>query len=95
MINLAKFQLGKNGLTDGVMKSLTLILKNHKQVRISVLKSCCRGKENLNEIARKLEMDLPYRLKARTIGYTIILIKLSENPTAKPKKKVKTSTLPK
>jgi RNA-binding protein YhbY len=95
MIHLAKFQLGKNGLTEGVMKSLTLVLKNHKQVRISVLKSCCRGKENLNEIARKLEMDLPYRLRARTIGYTIVLIKLSENIVTKPKKRVKAPVLAK
>lgn len=73
---LAQFQIGKNGLTDGVIESLSSALKNHKQVRISVLKSACRNKEDLKKIAEELQAKLPYNLKVRTIGYTIILVKL-------------------
>lgn len=80
---LAKFQIGKNGITKGVIESLTLALKNHKQIRISVLKSCCRNKEELEELATELKSEIPFNLKVRTIGYTIILIKLRGKPTSK------------
>jgi len=75
---LAKFQLGKNGITDGVIESLTLALKNHKQVRVSVLKSFCRNKDDLKKLALELEQKLPFKLKIRSIGYTLILIKLKK-----------------
>ncbi|MFH1290345.1 MAG: YhbY family RNA-binding protein [Nanoarchaeota archaeon] len=71
---LAKFQIGKNGLTDGTIESLSLALKYHKQVRISVLKSACRNREELKKIAEELQEKLPIK-NHRVIGYTIILIK--------------------
>jgi len=71
---LATFQIGKNGLTDGVIESLSLALKHHKQVRISVLKSACRDRDELKKIALKLREKLPVK-NHRIIGYTIILIK--------------------
>lgn len=71
---LSKFQIGKNGLTDGVLQSLAQDLKHHKQVRISVLKSACRNREELNKMAIQLREKLPVK-NHRIIGYTIILIK--------------------
>lgn len=70
----AKFQIGKNGLTPGVVESLTNALKHHKQVRVSVLKSACRDREELEKIAEELVEKLPIK-NHRIIGYTIILIK--------------------
>ena len=78
---LAKFQLGKNGLNEGVIDSLALALKNHKQIRITVLKSCCRNREELKALADELEGKLPFKLKTRIIGYTIILVKLFNKQT--------------
>lgn len=74
--NLAKFQLGKNGITEGVVESLTNSFKHHKQVRVSVLKSLCRDQKELKELAEDLASKIPHKLAVRTIGYTIILIKL-------------------
>lgn len=71
---LAKFQIGKNGITEGVLESLALSLKYHRQVRISVLKSACRNRDELNKMASLLADKLPVR-NHRVIGYTIILIK--------------------
>ena len=73
---LAKFQIGKNGLADGVITSLSNSLKTHKQVRISVLKSCCRDRAELVKLAKKIKSSLHYNLAVKTLGYTIILIKL-------------------
>jgi RNA-binding protein YhbY len=71
---LSKFQIGKNGLTDGVLQSLAQDLKHHKQVRISVLKSACRDRNELEKIAIKIKEKLPIK-NYKIIGYTIILIK--------------------
>jgi len=76
---LAKFQIGKSGLTDGVANSLKMVLQNHKQIRISVLKSCCRDKTELKSLAEKIKLLMPHKLKVKIIGYTIILVKLSKS----------------
>jgi RNA-binding protein YhbY len=78
-MNIAKFQIGKLGVTRGVVESLALTFKNHKQVRISVLKASGRNRENIKEMAEKLCKDLAVETKARyeprIIGFTIVLIK--------------------
>lgn len=83
---LAKFQIGKNGITQGVIESLSLALKNHKQVRVSVLKSFCRNREELNKAAEEIKEKVTYPVNARVIGYTIILIKQKRSATIKVKK---------
>ncbi len=72
---ISNFQLGKNGLTEGVLQSLKLALKNHKQVRISVLKSATRNRSELQEIAEKIKSSMPGKCSYRIIGFTIILKK--------------------
>jgi RNA-binding protein YhbY len=72
---LAKFQIGKNGLTENFISSLALAFKNRKQVRISVLKSTARDKEKLKEIAEEIQKKLKVKTNFRLIGFTIILIK--------------------
>jgi RNA-binding protein YhbY len=76
--HLSKFQIGKQGLTEGVIESLNNTLKNHKQVRISVPKSFCRDREELKKLARELTKKLLARCDHKLIGYTIILIKKSK-----------------
>lgn len=83
--SLARFQIGKQGLTDGVLNSLKMALQNHRQVRISILKSCCRDKTELKKIAEKIESKMPYELKVRIIGYTLVLVKLSNKEIVKIK----------
>lgn len=72
---IASFQIGKNGLTDGIIQSLKLSLKYHKQVRISVLKSATRSRSELQEIAEKIKSSMPVKCAYRIIGFTIILMK--------------------
>lgn len=70
-----KFQIGKNGLTEGVIQSLSLAFKTHKQIRVSVLKSSGRTRENIVEIAEKIKSGLSVKIEYKIIGFTIILIK--------------------
>ena len=72
----AKFQIGKQGVTDGVIESLNNAMKSHRQVRISVLKSATRNREELKQIAENLKQKIKYRFSCRIIGYTIIMIKI-------------------
>lgn len=82
-MRMTKFQIGKFGITPGVIESLSLALKNHKQIRISVLKASGRDRESIktmaNELISKLEENCDYKI----IGFTIILIKKGS-----PKKKI-------
>ncbi len=75
----AKFQIGKNGLTEGVIDSLHLALKYHKRVRISVLKSSNRDRDEMLNLDNKIKSRLQDKYKgkymSKIIGFTIILLK--------------------
>ena len=69
-------QIGKNGLTDGIMQNLRNSFKTHKQIKISVLKSAGHDKNNVKEIADKIVSELGNLYAYRIIGFTINLRKL-------------------
>jgi len=72
-----KFQIGKNGVTEGVINSIALGLKTHKSVRISLLKSTERNRKIVLEFAEKIKKDITEKTgkeyRYRIIGFTIIL----------------------
>mgnify|MGYP001593901586 CR=1 FL=1 len=72
-----KFQIGKNGLTEGVIDSLHLALKYHKRIRISVLKSANRNRDEMINLDNKIKSSLEKKYKgkymSKIIGFTIIL----------------------
>ncbi|MBI3334710.1 YhbY family RNA-binding protein [Candidatus Pacearchaeota archaeon] len=70
---VAQFQIGKAGITPGVVIALDALLKNYKQVRVSVLKSAGRKKETMLHLAEMLNSQLTTRCVSRVIGFTIIL----------------------
>lgn len=71
----ARFQIGKNGVTEGVTESLRLAFKKHKQVRISTLKSSGRDKDKIKEMAEDIVSRLggQHVFRYRIIGFTIIM----------------------
>jgi RNA-binding protein YhbY len=72
---IREIQLGKNGLTDNFISSLKNQFHNCSNVRISVLKSFCRDKKELEKIKDKILEALGKNYTARTIGYVIVLRK--------------------
>jgi len=76
-----KFQLGKNGLTPGFIDSLNIALKNNKQLRVSVLKSFSRNREELEKTAKEIGEKLPTRVRIKLIGFTIVLSRTSKPKT--------------
>ena len=72
---VVQIQLGKNGLTDSFLEALKKRFQKNKNIKISVLKSACRDKQELKEITNKILDFLGNNYKARTIGYTIAIKK--------------------
>jgi RNA-binding protein YhbY len=70
---IRQMQLGKNGLTEGFICNLKHHFDNCKNIKISVLRSCCRDKEELKEITEKILNSLGDNYTAKAIGYTISL----------------------
>ena len=93
MIGITRFQIGKNGVTPGVVDSLKLALIYHKQIRISTLRSSGRNRDNIENMAKDLTARLAEKKENcdyKIIGFTIILIKRSSGiskPKPKPKPK--------
>jgi len=80
-----KFQIGKFGVTEGILESLRLAFKKHKIVRISVLKSAERDRSRIKEIGESLANGLrtkEHEFVYRIIGFTIILRKVSKERRA-------------
>jgi len=72
---IREIQLGKNGLTEGFTESLKNHFNKTQNIKISVLRSCCRDKKELEEIKNKILESLGKNYTARIIGYTIALKK--------------------
>lgn len=72
---IRQIQLGKNGLTEGFLCNIKHHFDNCKNIKISVLKSCCRDKEKLKEISNELLENLGKNYTAKIIGYTIVVKK--------------------
>ncbi len=72
---VANIQLGKQGLTENFLKTLQDHFKKFSNVKISVLKSCCRDKIELKKISEEILEKLGEHYTARNIGYTIVLKK--------------------
>lgn len=72
----APFQIGKAGLTGGVISSLNVLLKSHSRIRISVLKSATRNRLELEKMAEEIKSRVGVECDYKLIGFTIIIIRL-------------------
>jgi RNA-binding protein YhbY len=77
MHSQVKFQIGKNGITEGVLDTLATLFNSHKQVRISMLRSSGRDRDSIDTMAQKLVEKLslisPNLFTYKKIGFTILL----------------------
>ena len=75
-----QFQIGKNGLTPGFSELVDNAFKNHNIVRISVLPSATRDRDELKTLTDKLQKSLKTPTRTKLIGFTIILKKSRSKP---------------
>lgn len=75
------FQIGKAGLTEGIVQTISGLLKTHKKIRIAVLQSAPEhDREKIKLMCEDLKTRLSYECSTKVIGYTILLRRLSVNP---------------
>ncbi|MEM1535100.1 MAG: YhbY family RNA-binding protein [Candidatus Pacearchaeota archaeon] len=78
-VKAVKFQLGKAGLSSGFIENLAKSFKKRDLVRINVLRSHSRDREEIkkeaNKICSELRAIIGKDFKARIIGFTIIIKK--------------------
>ena len=72
---IAKFQIGKSGITGSFIESVDKAIKTHRQIRISALKSSGRNRESIKQMAEEIISKLKTKCVYKTIGFTIILNK--------------------
>lgn len=79
MPKIGYIQLGKNRVTENFIESLKSFFKNHENVKISVLKTVTRDKNELKNMAAEIVDKLGRNFTAKTIGYTIVVKKWRKN----------------
>jgi RNA-binding protein YhbY len=71
-----KFQIGKFGVTEGTIQALSNILRDHKRIRVSVLRGAAPTKDKVKEIADQIVTGLgEIKCDTKIIGFTIILFR--------------------
>jgi len=79
MASIVSFQLGKRKLTPEFIESLEKTFKKHDLVKINILKSCSRKKQEVREMAEKICHELKKSIGKdftyKTIGYTLFVKK--------------------
>ncbi|MEK6844797.1 MAG: YhbY family RNA-binding protein [Nanoarchaeota archaeon] len=68
-------QLGKSGISENFMNGLKNQFKNSQVIKISVLKSASRDREEIIKFKDELLKKLGKNFTGRIIGFTIILRK--------------------
>ena len=86
-MSLVRFQIGKQGLTDGFVKSLENCFKNNKSIKIYVLKTGRpegrEGKIQVEKYEKELLKKLGDNYTSKVIGFTINLRKWRKPPIKK------------
>ena len=75
MENIGNMHLGKNRVTANFIVTLKSHFKNHKNIKISVLKSATRNREELGKMTEEILDKLGKNYTARIIGFTIVVKK--------------------
>jgi RNA-binding protein YhbY len=74
-----EIQIGKNGVTEGLLTRLRNDFKTHELVKIHVLKSAGHDKKKVTEISGELLDKLGKNYTCRVIGFTLIIRKWRKN----------------
>ncbi len=70
---IRQLQLGKKGLTKEFIETLKNHFEKSKTIKISILKSCCRDKQELKQIESEILKNLGGNYNSRLVGYTLNL----------------------
>ena len=66
-----KLQIGKNGVTDAFAEQIQRVLPKGQMIKINILKSACRGKDEAKKMADELVGKLGKEYTYRLVGYVL------------------------
>lgn len=72
---IKNIQLGKKGVTNNFIENLKNQFKKAKIVKISVLKSATRNREELRKINEEILRLMGSKFSSKIIGFTIVFRK--------------------
>ncbi len=72
---IKRLQIGKAGLSDAFVGQVKSIFENEKILKINILKSACRDKEQAEKIGEDLVSLLGKKFGYKLVGYVLTLIK--------------------
>jgi len=75
MANMVQLRMGKNGLTPEFLENLKKISATAESIRIGLLKTSSRDKEEMKKWADTMLAQLGKNFTCNIIGYTIVLRK--------------------
>ncbi|MCG8697349.1 MAG: YhbY family RNA-binding protein [Bacteroidales bacterium] len=70
-----QLQLGKAGLSLAFVDQVRNIFENERMVKISILKSACRDKEEAKKIGEELVGKLGSKFGFKLVGYVLTVSK--------------------
>ena len=75
MKQIKRLQIGKNGLTSSFINQVKSTFKSEEIIKISILKSACRKKDEAKNIAKKLIDSLGKNYTYKLVGYVLTIHK--------------------
>ena len=72
---IKQLQLGKAGLSNAFVEQVQSIFKNEKTLKISILKSACRDKNDAKRIGEELVERLGTKFGFKLVGYVLTIVK--------------------
>jgi len=76
---IRQLQMGKAGLSEAFVEQVRSIFENETMVKISILKSACRDKEEAKKIGEDLVDALGTKFGFKLVGYVLTVIKFRKD----------------
>ena len=76
---IKRLQIGKNRISDAFVEQVRSVFKNERIVKISILKSACRDKDDAKKMAEELIRELGGNFDYKLVGYVLTVMRFRKN----------------
>jgi len=76
---IRQLQMGKAGLSEAFVEQVRGIFENETLIKISILKSACRDKEDAKKIGEDLVEMLGSKFGFKLVGYVLTVIRFRKD----------------
>ncbi len=74
-LGITTIQLGKSGYNERNLENIKTFFLRHKDLKVTILRSCLRNQGELKSLKEKILSDLGPNYTARVVGYSIFFKK--------------------